>query len=64
MRCEERDLWDWGVRIFVDYTQAKALERVLLTVWQACRSAKKFCPVEGTWYSLMEFWGQSPSIRH
>lgn len=53
-----------GVRFFVVYTQAKALDRVLLTVWQACRSAKKFCPVEGTWYSLMEFWGQSPSIRH
>lgn len=44
------------VRIFVDYTQAKALERVLLALWQEYGSAKKFCPVEGTWHSLMEFW--------
>lgn len=53
-----------GVRIYVDYTQAKALERVLLAVWQACGSAKKFCPVEGIWHSLMEFGEESSSIRH
>lgn len=46
-----------GLRIFVNYIQAKALERVLLAVWQVCGSVKKFCPVEGTWHTLMEFCG-------
>lgn len=44
-----------GVRTFMDYTKARALERVLLAIWQVCGSAKKFCPVEGMWHSLIEF---------
>lgn len=47
----------------MNYTQAKTLERVLLAVWQVCGSVK-FCPVKGTWHTLMEFCGGSPSIRH
>lgn len=46
-----------GVRTFVDYTQARAPESVLLAIWQVCGSAKKFRPVEGTWHSLMEIGG-------
>lgn len=57
-------IYGTGVRIFVDYTQAKAPERVLLAVRQECGSAKKFHPVEGTWHSLTEFGGEGPSVRH
>lgn len=50
-----------GIRIFVDSTQAKAPETVLLASMAGTWVSKKFCPLEGMWHSLMESWGESLS---
>lgn len=51
---EEDMICGIGGKDLGDYMQATAPERVLLAVWQACGSTKKFRPVEGTRHSLTE----------